>query len=217
MGHALAADPTVPSVTVRGQGSLTAPPDTAVVRLGVSVQAAKVADARSQAATAAAAVIAAAKNDGVLDKDIQTVQFNIGPVYDNKNGSQSLLGYRVDNVLQLKIRNLDSSGQVIDDATAAGGDATVVQGISFTIDDTTALAHQARILSIQDALAQATDFATAAGATVGKVISISEVTAAPPVPFDAAPVAAAASQARTPVQAGTLRVDVSVTVTYALQ
>ena len=47
--------------------------------------------------------------------------------------------HRVENVLQIKIRNLDASGQVIDDATAAGGDATVVQGISFAIDDTTAL------------------------------------------------------------------------------
>src|SRR4051794_1028909 len=66
-GTALADTPPNNAVTVQGTGVVTAPADTAVVRLGVEVQAQTVASARSQAATAAASVVAAVKADGVAD------------------------------------------------------------------------------------------------------------------------------------------------------
>jgi uncharacterized protein len=215
--HVLADAPTR-TVSVSGQGIVTAQPDTVILQIGVSVEARTVAAARGQAAAAADAVIAAVKADGVADQDIKTVQFNIGPRYDNNNGLSVLRGYSVSNVLQVKIRNLDSVGKVIDDATAAGGDAIVVQGISFTIENTDPLTHQARLLAIQDAMTKANDYATAAGATVGPVISISEQSSATPTPVLAAPApAAAASAARTPVEGGTQQVRVQVSVVFQLQ
>ena len=215
--RALADTPTR-TVSVSGQGIVTAQPDTVILQIGVSVEARTVAAARGQAAAAADAVIAAVKADGVADQDIKTVQFNIGPRYDNNNGQSVLRGYSVSNVLQVKIRNLDSVGKVIDDATAAGGDAIVVQGISFTIENTDPLTHQARLLAIQDAMIKANDYATAAGATVGPVISISEQSSATPTPVLAAPApAAAASAARTPVEGGTQQVRVQVSVVFQLQ
>ncbi len=215
--HVLADAPTR-TVSVSGQGIVTAQPDTVILQIGVSVEARTVAAARGQASAAADAVIAAVKADGVADQDIKTVQFNIGPRYDNNNGLSVLRGYSVSNVLQVKIRNLDSVGKVIDDATAAGGDAIVVQGISFTIENTDPLTHQARLLAIQDAMTKANDYATAAGATVGPVISISEQSSATPTPVLAAPApAAAASAARTPVEGGTQQVRVQVSVVFQLQ
>ncbi|HZU77836.1 MAG TPA: SIMPL domain-containing protein [Dehalococcoidia bacterium] len=210
------ADPPDNTVTVQGEGIVSAPPDTAVVRLGVQVQAASVADARGQSAAAAQAVIAAAKADGVADQDIQTVQLTINPVYNTVSGQQVLTGYRAENVLQIKVRNLNNAGQVIDDAAAAGGNATIVQGIAFTIDDPSPLAHQARLLAIQDAQNKANDYATAVGLTVGRAVQIIEQTspAPPPVPL-AAP--AAAASVGTPVQGGTLQVKVDVTVSFLLQ
>jgi len=208
----------VRSVTVTGQGIVTAQPDVVIVQIGVSVDAATVAGARSRAAALAGAVVDAVKADGVADQDVKTVQFNIGPRYDNTGGVQVLRGYHVDNVLQVKIRALDTAGQVIDDAAAAGGDAAIVQGINFTIEDTSAVGHQARLLAIQDAKAKADDYAVAAGASTGQVLTISEQTSVAPQPVNAsaAPVAAAAS-ARTPVETGSLQVRVQVLVTYQLQ
>jgi uncharacterized protein YggE len=217
--QALAADAPTRSVTVTGQGIVNAQPDVVVLQLGVSVEAATVADARSQAATAAAAVIAAVKADGIADQDVRTVSFNIGPRYDNNNGQQVLRGYDVNNVLQVKIRNLDSVGKVIDDATAAGGNATVVQSISFSLENTDPVAHQARLLAIQDAKSKADDYATAAGATLGQVMTIDEQSSVTPTPFNAVPPAPSAAVAapRTPVESGTLQIRVQVTVTYQLQ
>lgn len=210
---------TTPGITVSGEGVVTAPPDTVTLQIGVQVQAADVATARQQAAQAAGAVFAAVKADGVADADAQTVQFSINPVYDNSNNQQTLRGYQVQNLLQVKIRNLDSVGQVIDDAVAAGGNAVVVRGISFSIENTDALLHQARLLAMQNAQAKAQDYATAAGVTLGKAIEIQEQSANLPTPVfvgNGAPQAAVAS-APTPIQAGNQQIKVDVSVTFAIQ
>ena len=217
--HIARADTTTNGITVTGQGIVTAPPDTVTLQLGVSVQAASVADARQQAATAANAVTAAVKADGVVDADVQTVQFDINPQYTTQNNQQVLTGYRVDNVLQVKIRNLDNVGQVIDDAVAAGGNATVVRGIAFSIENTDTLLHQARLQAMQDAQSKAQDYASAAGVSLGKVINITETQSQRPTPqFVAASVpAAAGAPAPTPIQSGSQQIQVNVTVTYAIQ
>lgn len=214
--HAL-ADAPIRAVTVTGQGIVVGQPDTVILQIGVSVEAQTVAAARQQAAVAADAVVAAVKADGVADQDVKTVQFSIGPRYDNNNGQSVLRGYHVDNVLQVKIRNLDTAGKVIDDAAAAGGDSTLIQGISFTIENTDPLTHQARLLAIQDAKAKADDYAGAAGASVGQVITISEQSSATPTPVVAAAPAAASAAVRTPIEAGTQQIRVQVTVVYQLQ
>ncbi|HEY7295223.1 MAG TPA: SIMPL domain-containing protein [Dehalococcoidia bacterium] len=216
-GPARADTTPTPSITVQGEGVVSAAPDTAILEIGASVQAATVADARAQAASAAGAIIAAAKADGVADADVQTAQLSIQPQYDNRNGHQTLTGYQVENLVQIKVRSLDRVGQIIDDAVAAGGNATIVRGITFTIDDTTALAQQARQLAVQDAKAKADQYAAATGVGVGRPIAINEESA--PSPKAAAPMAAAAplSGAPTPVAPGTLDVRVTVTISYAIQ
>ena len=45
------------------------------------------------------------------------------------------LGYQVNNQLTVKVRDLESVGEIIDQVTEAGGDLTRFQGIRFTIDD----------------------------------------------------------------------------------
>jgi uncharacterized protein YggE len=217
-GVARADSTPTPAITVQGEGVVSAPPDTAILQIGADVQAATVADARSQAASAASAIIAAAKADGVADADVQTAQFSIQPRYDTSNGRQMLTGYTVENLVQIKVRALDSVGKIIDDAVAAGGNATIVRGITFTIDDTTALAQQARQLAVQNAKAKADQYAAATGVSVGRPIAITEESAPPPRAFaPAASLAAPAAPAPTPVAPGTLDVRVTVTISYAIQ
>jgi uncharacterized protein YggE len=218
--HGALADstPPIPTVSVTGEGIVTAPPDVVVLQLGVSVEAGTVADARTQAAAAAAAVVAAVKADGVADDDVKTVQFNIGPRYDNVSGRQTLRGYDVSNVLQVKIRALDSVGKVIDDATAAGGDAIVVQGINYAIENTDPLAHQARMQAMSNAKTKAADFAASVGMSVGRVDSIQEETSVAPSPVQfATPAPSAAAAPRTPIETGTLQVQVRVSVVFEMQ
>ena len=71
-------------VTVTGEGTVTVMPDNAVIRLGVSSQA-KTARAASDAnAKEMTVVLAAIKESGVADRDIQTTSLSLQPQYDPK-------------------------------------------------------------------------------------------------------------------------------------
>ena len=121
-------------------------------------------------------------------------------------------------MLQVKVRDIDKAGEVIDDAVDAGGDLLQVQSISFTIDDTTALRSEARAEAVADAQAKAEELATLAGVDLGKPTYISESISTPyPQPyFDRGVGLAMEEAAVTEISAGELEVVVNVYMTYAI-
>jgi hypothetical protein len=206
-------------ITVSGEGKATGKPDIAQLTLGVSKLAATVEQARNDAATSLDAMIKSMRDNGVAKDDIQTLQFNISPEYDYSNGKQLLKGFRVTNVVSAKLRDINKTSKVVDDAVTAGGDNTQVQGISFTIDKPEELQAQAREKAVADAKARAQTLAGAAGVTIGDPISISE-TSFQPIPL--ASRAFAEDQGKgaapaTPIEPGTLDVTVTVTVTWGIK
>ncbi len=209
---------------VSGSGSVTGEPDIAMLHLGVSVERKSVGEAREEAASAMITVLDSLAANGIAETDIQTQAFSIRPEYDydyNRDPVQILRGYRVNNEVTAKVRELETLSQVIDDAAAAGGNVVLINSIQFMIEDTTALATQARVLAIKNAEAKAQTLATESGVTIGKPLSISEQTstAAPPIAFDRAlaVVAEEASVTATPVQSGELTVTVNITVVYEIE
>ena len=201
-------------ISVTGQGRVTGIPDTMVITLGVSVLRPTVGQATGDAATLADAVIAALKAGGVAEAAIQTPSYSVYPEYDYREFDERLRGYRVSNQLQVKVRDLDRAGELIDAATAAGGDDTVVHGLSFSIEDNQALLEAARAAAWADAEAKARQLARLAGLTLGRATSITETIQfdVPPVFFEAAEFARTA----TPIQPGQSDVTVVVQVTFAL-
>ncbi len=221
-GHpTLAVDPTTPAtehtVTVSGAGEVSVAPDVADVVLGVSITKPTVAAAQSAAATSMAAVVAAIKKDGVVDKDITTVNLSLSPVYDySGNGSAPrLVGQQYTNTVKVTVRDLKTVAAVVDDAVAAG--ATTIQGISFRLNDPKTVQVQARQLAMSDARAKADALTSAAGVSVKGVASISETTTSTPLYYSGAlDSKAAAAQVSTPIQTGTTDVTVQVTVSYLI-
>src|SRR3972149_5210240 len=69
-------------IALTGTGKASGAPDIVTLQLGVQVDAVTVAAARDGAAASQQQVIDAIKKAGVADKDIRTVQFNVGPEYD---------------------------------------------------------------------------------------------------------------------------------------
>ncbi|HYM16442.1 MAG TPA: SIMPL domain-containing protein [Dehalococcoidia bacterium] len=205
-------------ITVSGEGKATGTPDVGNIQLGVSKLASTVADARSQAAASMSAMIASMKSNGVADKDIQTQQLNIAPEYDFTNNRQTLKGFRVTNIVSAKIRAIDTTSKVVDDAVTAGGNDAQVQGLSFTIDRPESLMTQARQAAVADARAKAETLAKALGVQLGKPMVISESNVVTPIPF-AAGVATRDSAAApsTPIQPGTQDVTVNVSVSWSIQ
>lgn len=207
-------------IWVSGQGKITVAPDIATLTLGVSAQAATVADAQAQAATAMNKVMAALTGNGVAQKDIKTQYFNIQQVtrYDKDTQKEVVIGYRVSNTVTAKVRAMDKVGTVIDAVAAAGGDLTRVNGISFSVDQPEKYYAQARELAMNDAKAKAEQMASLGGVKLGGPTYVTENAYYPPVPY---PMGAYKSEAApaptTPISPGETDIILNVQVTYAIQ
>ena len=206
-------------ISVAGEGKVTGTPDLAVVTLGVSTLAPSVGEARDRASTSMNAILDSMRANGIAEDDVQTSQFSISAEYDYRPNETILRGFRVNNTVTAKVRDIDVTGKVVDDAVDAGGDNTQIQSIAFTIEDPKELQAQARALAVADAKARADTLADAGGVGAGKPISITESSFQPPVYEAAERYAAddaAAALVPTPLEAGELDVVVNVTVTFEI-
>jgi uncharacterized protein YggE len=166
-------------VTVTGEATVAAAPDTAVIRIGVVSQG-KTARAASDAnAKEMTAVLAAIKDSGIADRDVQTSRLSLQPQYDpNKAGAARLIGIQVNNQVTVKIRDIGKLPAVLDRAIAAG--ANEMSGIEFVVSGQSKLLDQARAEAIADAHRKAERYANAAGKKAGRVVAISEEGSVPP-------------------------------------
>ena len=205
-------------VAVQGQGVAYGAPDVADIEIGVQAQARTVADARDQAAASMDAVVKSVKGNGVAAEDIRTIQFSVDPRYNTlPGGTSQLTGYQVSNVVTVRIRKLDTAGKIIDDATAAGGNNTVIRRIAFSILDPSKLQADARALAMKDAKDRADKLAQLGGVKLGKPTVISEsLGGGGPVPLAAPATGVARADIATTIESGQLKVTVNVSVNYAI-
>ena len=124
-------------IWVTGQGEVSGTPDIATLRLGIEAQATSVGDAQDRAQNAMSKVMDALEANGIAEKDIQTRQFSIHKVtrWDRDKEEEVTTGYRVTNIVTVKIRDIDNTGTVIDAVAQAGGDLTRIDSINFSIED----------------------------------------------------------------------------------
>jgi hypothetical protein len=202
-------------ISVSGMGEVTGTPDTVEIDLGVSVLGETVDEATATAAERAEALIAALTSNGVTEEDITTTDYSIYPEYDYSRNQERLVGYRVNNTVRAKIRNMESIGTVLDAASAAGGDETRVSGLRFSIEDNTELVSAAREAAWDDALVKATQLAELSGQSLGEATSITETVSMPPVPFPYEADMAGAERAATPIEPGTSAVTITLQVEFA--
>jgi uncharacterized protein YggE len=167
-------------IWVSGEGKVAATPDIAHLRLGIEAQRATVAEALAEASVAMSSVMTVLADKGVADKDIQTQYFSIYQVtrWDDIKQEEVVIGYRVTNTVNAKIRDIDKSGTktgtIIDAIVVAGGDLMRIDSISFSIDDPTVYYGELRNKAIADAKAKAEQLAGLAGVKLGKATYISE-------------------------------------------
>jgi uncharacterized protein YggE len=203
------------TITVVGQGKASGTPDVARATVGIEVFAPTVAEAARQSGEKMAAIIAELKKLGITDKDIQTSSYSINPErnYD-KGGPGEVTGYRVSNMVQVTIRDLNKVGAVLDQVAEAG--ANSVYGVYFGFDDPAKLETEARAKAVEDAQARADDLAKLNGVQRGDVLTVSEVIGSGSVPI-VARAAEMGGGGGTPIQPGELEVPVQVQVTYAMR
>jgi uncharacterized protein len=221
----------VRTITVVGRGEVKAKPDIATVNLGVEVTAPTVSEAMTEANARMKTILAAMKALGIAEKDIQTSNFSINferleptakvvpeAAPGAKMGStQAPAGlYRVNNMVQVTVRDLNKVGDALDAAVEAG--ANNVWGISFGLDNTDDLEAQARERAVADALARAESLAKLNNVAVGDVLAISEVIGGGPSPMyaDAASFKGMGGGGA-PVESGELTFATQVQIVYGIR
>ena len=201
-------------ITVSGKGEVAAIPDIASMSLGVETEAKTPSEALAENASRMTAVMAKLKEAGIAEKDMQTSQLGIWPVYTDRSQSHVtpiINGYRASNQLNVTIRDIARVGEILDQAVADG--ANKVNGPSFSIAEPEPLYQEARDVAVKDAIAKAERYAKAAGVTLGEIISISEAGGGPVI---ARQMRAEAMAASTPVAAGENTFSASVTMIFAI-
>ncbi len=168
------------TITVVGQGEVKARPDIATINVGVEVLAPTVEAATADAEKQMKAVLAAVKALGIADKDIQTSNYSINFERQQPGAEGAAAAaaspagyYRVSNMVQVTIRDLDQVGAVLEAAVQAG--ANNVWGVSYSLDKTQLLESAAREAAVKDARSRAEALAQLHGASLGEAIAISEV------------------------------------------
>jgi uncharacterized protein YggE len=217
-GNVIQAAPTdtTRTINVGGTGRVTVTPDMATVIIGVVERADSAKVAQEQAAKKMAAVVDSIKKNGVADKDIQTINVSLNPVYDYSDNTQKLIAYEANQSVQIKVRKLADTGAIIDEAVQAG--AANVSSIMLSLADTTGPVAEARKLAVTDAKAKADQLASAAGVRIVSVMTITENSAPGPVPvvYPEAGGAMAADKAITPIEAGSQEITVDVSIVYEI-
>ncbi|PJF07853.1 SIMPL domain-containing protein [Pseudorhodobacter sp. MZDSW-24AT] len=206
--------PSVPQITVTGEGTVDGVPDIASLSLGVTTLGDSAAAAMAANTEALNAVMARLKAAGIADRDMQTTNLSINPNwtgYDN-GARQRIDGYTASNQLTVRIRDLDGLGGVLDAAIQDG--ANTLNGLSFGLSEPRPALDAARKAAVEDARARATLLVEAAGATLGKIVSITEGGgyAAPQPMFRQSADAAGA----VPVAAGEVATSASVTIVFEI-
>jgi uncharacterized protein YggE len=202
-------------ITVTGVGTSTVTADAVRFFASVSVVAKSNKEALGSASKSATAVRGALRDNGIATKDIKTSSLTVYPEYNyTQDRGQELLGYRATQSFTVVIRKADNAGAVIDAAVTAGGDAIQLNGISPFLLNGAAATEKAREAAVADARARANSYAKYLGASLGRVISLTEVNA-PVYNFPILAKGAAAEDA-TQIDPGETEVTVTVTVRWGL-
>ena len=162
----------VNTISVSGEGKVTAIPDIGQVTLSVVEPGKEAAEAQQAAARSINEIIEFLKDSGVAEKDIKTSEYSIYPIYDYPDGRREASGYEVRQSMTIKIRELDNSGVLV--AGAAERGANQIGGISFTTEDPTLLREEARRKAIEDAKMKAKVLARDLDVRLGDVVSFNE-------------------------------------------
>jgi uncharacterized protein len=199
------------TITVTGEGIVETAPDQATIALGVTTNAETAVAALAANSEAMTKMMEQLRAAGVAAADLQTSNLSLNPNWTSYGSSSSseISGYVASNMLNVRVRDLAELGAILDAAVTDG--ANTMNGITFGLSEPNPVMNEARTRAVADATSRATVLATAAGASLGPIVSITEGGTFP----GPAPMFRAESTA-VPVATGELAMTASVTVTFEI-
>lgn len=160
------------TITVSGKGEIRVKPDIAYVTIGLNTTGKTAQEAQKKNADGFVKIRTSLAAAGIPERDIQTVRFSTYPDYSWEGNKQIFNGYHVDQAVQVKYRDLNSIGTLLDRATEAG--ANRIDNVVFTSEKLDAYRLDATDLAIDNARLKAERMAKRAGVIVNSILSINE-------------------------------------------
>lgn len=227
--------PTANTISFNGEGKVAAKPDMAVLYVSILTEAKISKEAQNTNTKKSNAVVDFLKKNDVEEKDIKTSSYYVNPnyyypkVYPTVERTESqiypplppvpdtprIIGYTVDHTLEVKVRNLEKAGDILDGAVAAG--ANRVSGPNFQIDEQEKLQLEARQKAIVDARKKARDLEKQLGIKLGKIINFYESGGYPISIFQEKTLPTGAGGDAPTLPIGENEITVNVTLTYQIK
>jgi uncharacterized protein len=203
------------TIVVTGEGSAVVTPDAAVLQVGLETRADSAGEALSIVGERSAAVLAAARDRGVSDDDLQTRGVSLYPQMDEHG--RRVVGYVAAYSLTVRVGGVAAASLVVDAISQAAGDALRLGGFRLSSSAIDTARADAGAQAVDDARRRAQRLAEAAGVRLGRVLSITETgTAVPGPPTVRFAMRAAHVPAPVPLEAGSHELTARVTVTIEI-
>lgn len=201
------------SMTLRGQGAVTATPDIAIVTLGVREQAKEASDAMGAVNQATGAIFDRLAEFGIEARDMQTTDLSLGQVWAERKPGQppEVAGYQASNQVTVRLRDIAQAGPLIDAVLQDG--ANQLNGLQFQLSDPSQAMAEARRAAVADAMEKAKLYADAAGVRLGEITAITEAQINQPQPM----MRMAAMEGDMAIAAGETSVTATVQITWDLE
>lgn len=206
------------TISVQGEAVVNAVPDIAYVSIGVETSNKEMQVAQKENKDKMNNIISELNKLGIDKNDIQTKSYNVSPEYtwDDNYKKSVVTGYRVVNIVKVKIKEIDKCGKILD--AIAKKDANIVYGVEFAISD----AEKAYQEALKSAIKNAEDKAKAMVGYFGKTqltpTNIKELTSNSYVPSPIYRDAVNSIEASvTPINPGEIEIKAQVSVDFIYQ
>jgi uncharacterized protein len=213
---ALADTPEKRTISLSATGTVKTTPDKVNITTGVTSEGQTARDALDKNTEAMTGVVEGLKAAGIDPKDIQTTNFSVSPIYEQKKQGQAafITGYRVTNQVHITVRDTGKLGDILDKVVSLG--ANQIGSIAFGVSEPGALEDEARKQAMRNAIADAKLYAETAGVELGPVLTITEEDGGY-IPRYAEAAAPMALDKAVPIEGGTTTVQVRLRVTWELR
>jgi uncharacterized protein YggE len=203
------------TISLSATGAVKTTPDKVDISTGVTSEAKSAREALDKNTAAMTKVVEALKEEGIEPKDIQTTNFSVGPIHEQRAEGRAplVVGYRVNNQVRITLHDTKMLGAILDKVVSLG--ANQIDAIEFGVEEPEALKDEARKLALKNVTDNAKLYAEAAGVGLGPIFSISEGESSYQPRFSPAATRMEMSN-DVPIEAGTATVEVRVRVTWEI-
>lgn len=166
------------TISVSGEGKIYAKADVVIVDLSVVSEGKRVIDVQNENTEKMNQVIEFLKDFGINEKDIKTMGYNLVPQYSyEEHRSPKITGYSLTQTLEVKIRDLDKTGEILEGVVNYG--ANQIGSLYFKNDKDEELKEKARGMAIDDAQKKAKKLVSQLGVKLIRISGYNEGVTSP--------------------------------------